>query len=501
MNEVESLRAKLKNLYKITDPLQKNRIKKATSSFKNMVEIYFNHHVKFPETSKFRNFIYDNHKELMNKNRHIMLKAYRGAAKTTLISRFFVLYEMAVLNKKRNTVIVSSTIDLSKKTLEFIKDELENNTLFINDFGICKGAKWTDEEIVFYANKKAFKISVYGSGKKIRGENWRGFRPDLIICDDLENDENVKTKSQRDKLYDWFEKAIMKLPARDNESYNLITIGTTLHYDCLLNRLEKRADFKSFTFPLVLEFPPNLEEFNLSEFILDDSSLNKTKFMLEYKASKGAFLSEYQQLPLSSDELSFSSYQTFDEMPLCDAYYIGIDPSLGKSKGDYFSVAILGFFGGKFYAKVKMTKLRPELMAERIISEAAAILRLNRPLKIAIETVAFQEFFKDYLEKRASELGIYLPIISLKNSVAKELRIDSLTPPINNGVILIDKSSTTFIDELDTYPKSAHDDGLDSLEFAWRIARTPNFDYEKANKFIATQNKKKSFLKTIFGIN
>ena len=124
MNEVESLRAKLKNLYKITDPLQKNRIKKATNSFKNMVEIYFNHHVKFPETSKFRNFIYDNHKELMSKNRHIMFKAYRGAAKTTLISRFFVLYEMAVLNKKRNTVIVSSTIDLSKKTLEFIKDEL-----------------------------------------------------------------------------------------------------------------------------------------------------------------------------------------------------------------------------------------------------------------------------------------------------------------------------------------------------------------------------------------
>lgn len=103
MNEVESLRAKLKNLYKITDPLQKNRIKKATSSFKNMVGIYFNHHVKFPETSKFRNFIYDNHKELMSKNRHIMLKAYRGAAKTTLISRFFVLYEMAVLNKKKHS--------------------------------------------------------------------------------------------------------------------------------------------------------------------------------------------------------------------------------------------------------------------------------------------------------------------------------------------------------------------------------------------------------------
>lgn len=498
MNEIEDLRSKLKGLYKVTDPLQKSRIKKAKKSFRDMVSLYFNHHVKLPETSKFRNFFYDNSSKLMKENRNMLFKAYRGAAKTTLISRLFVLYEMAVLGKKRNAVIVSATINLSKKTLEFIKTELEENTKFIEDFNIDKGSKWTEDEIVFYADKKAFKISVYGSGTKIRGENWRGFRPDLIICDDLENDENVKTKSQRDKLYDWFEKAIMKLPARDDERYNIVVIGTTLHYDCLLNRLEKRVDFKCFTFPLVLRFPPDLEEFSLDEFILDDTKLNKNKYALEYRASKGAFLSEYQQIPLSEDELSFSSYQTFDEMPLCEAYYIGIDPSLGKSKGDYFSVCILGFFEGKFYAKVKMKKLKPELMAERIISEAAAILRLNRPLKIAIETVAFQEFFKDYIEKRAAELRIYLPIISLKNTVAKELRIDSLTPPINNGVILIDKSSTTFIDELDTYPKSAHDDGLDSLEFAWRIAKAPNFDYEKVNSFIKKHNDRKSFLRRIF---
>lgn len=63
---------------------------------------------------------------------------------------------------------------------------------------------------------------------------------------------------------------------------------------------------------------------------------------------------------------------------------------------------------------------------------------------------------------------------------------------------MIDKSSTTFIDELDTYPKSAHDDGLDSLEFAWRIAKAPNFDYEKVNSFIKKHNDRKSFLRRIF---
>ena len=162
MNEIEDLRSKLKGLYKVTDPLQKSRIKKAKKSFRDMVSLYFNHHVKLPETSKFRNFFYDNSSKLIKENRNMLFKAYRGAAKTTLISRLFVLYEMAVLGKKRNAVIVSATINLSKKTLEFIKTELEENTKFIEDFNIDKGSKWTEDEIVFYADKKALFIRRKG---------------------------------------------------------------------------------------------------------------------------------------------------------------------------------------------------------------------------------------------------------------------------------------------------------------------------------------------------
>ena len=142
-----------------------------------------------------------------------------------------------------------------------------------------------------------------------------------------------------------------------------------------------------------------------------------------------------------------------------------------------------------------MAKVKPELMMDRIIAAALEILRLNRPLKIAIETIQFQEFFKDMLDKKARELGLYLPIIELKNSVPKQLRIDSLTPPINNGVILSDKNSLVFIDELDTYPKSAHDDGLDALEMAWRIAKVPAFDYAKASQIIKERKRKRDMIK------
>ena len=44
------------------------------------------------------------------------------------------------------------------------------------------------------------KVDAVGSGKKLRGRKNRSWRPDLIVLDDIENDENVNTPEQRKKL-------------------------------------------------------------------------------------------------------------------------------------------------------------------------------------------------------------------------------------------------------------------------------------------------------------
>ena len=54
------------------------------------------------------------------------------------------------------------------------------------------------------------KVEAIGSGKKIRGRKHRNWRPDLLILDDIENDENVRTPEQRAKLDSWFKKAVSK---------------------------------------------------------------------------------------------------------------------------------------------------------------------------------------------------------------------------------------------------------------------------------------------------
>jgi predicted phage terminase large subunit-like protein len=136
----------------------------------------------------------------------------------------------------------------------------------------------------------------------------------------------------------------------------------------------------------------------------------------------------------------------------------------------------------KFYATVRMYKLKATVMIDKIIALYINLSKEQKPIKIAIETVQFQEFFKDILEQRTQSIGLYLPIVPIKNTTNKELRIDALSPLINNQTILIDKNSYTFIEELETYPKSAHDDGLDSLEMAYKIAKKPAFSYQEAYK-------------------
>lgn len=499
--EIKELKNYLKNLPDLLDKDDAvKRRKKALKSFEYFVKTYFAHHIggeNIKETSEFRRFIYKNLERLALENRHLVFESYRGSAKTTLITRLFTLYSL--IKRKKYAVIISSTLDIAKESLETIKTEIEENAKLKNDFALEVGYLWTSDEIIFRASRAIKKIKVFGAGKKIRGTNFLGNRPDLIVLDDVENDENIQSKAQRDKLFNWFFKAILKLNFIGSKDYNYIIVGTRLHHDGLLARL---ADiYSSFKFKLIKEFPPffdeitkeNYRNFNYCDMKIDDEKMDKKEIVKIFLENKESFYSEYQNEPLSRDGAIFTGYKTFDEEPIFEQVYIGIDPALGKSKGDYFAITILGRLQNKFYAKSFGYKIRPDAMLEKIIN--FYIKYINFTPIIAIETVQFQEFFKDTLKKEALQRGLFLRIRELKNSIAKEIRIDGLAPYIADGTILINSGSHLLAEELDTYPKSAHDDLLDSLEMAFRVANTSRVDYGALNKLMTKKRKFFDFFK------
>lgn len=279
--EIKELKNYLKNLPDLLDKDDAvKRRKKALKSFEYFVKTYFAHHIggeNVKETSEFRRFIYKNLERLALENRHLVFESYRGSAKTTLITRLFTLYSL--IKRKKYAVIISSTLDIAKESLETIKTEIEENAKLKNDFALEVGYLWTSDEIIFRASRAIKKIKVFGAGKKIRGTNFLGNRPDLIVLDDVENDENIQSKAQRDKLFNWFFKAILKLNFIGSKDYNYIIVGTRLHHDGLLARL---ADiYSSFKFKLIKEFPPffdeitkeNYRNFNYCDMKIDDEKM------------------------------------------------------------------------------------------------------------------------------------------------------------------------------------------------------------------------------------
>lgn len=499
--DIKELKSYLKSLPNILDDQGDFRHERAQNDFYYFATQYFAHQLgiegkaglsKFKESSKFRLFVYNKLERVCADSRCVLIEAYRGGAKTTLITRLYLLWQL-LSGRKNYGIVVSSTIDIAVESSDTLRVELEENAKLKNDFKISIGEKWKSEEFIFYVDKKPKKLKFFGAGKKIRGTNFLGRRPDIIIADDIENDENVESLAQREKLYKWFRKAVLKLPSRYDDKFNIIVVGTRLHHDGLLARIKKLSSFTSFNFPLVVKFPDNIDTLNkdsiktakIINMKLDDESMDKRAILAEFFDDKESFYSEYQNEPLSKDGAIFAEYKTYEVMPVCDAYYIGIDPAMGKARGDYFGLALLGKKDKQYYLDAKGYKIKPDMMIEKIVRLYLKILNFGKPVKIAIETIAFQEFFKDKLKDEFAKKGIILSVCELKNSVAKELRLDALAPYITDGTIEVNLDNTLLIEELDTYPKAPHDDLLDASEMAFRIASSVAIaDYRAINKII-----------------
>lgn len=182
------------------------------------------------------------------KGSHMVTAAPRGHAKSTNFTFKDSMHAILYMYK-HYILILSDSTEQAEAFLEDIRTELEDNAAILEDFGEQKGQKaWRSGVIL---TKTDIKVDAVGSGKKIRGRKHRNWRPDLIVLDDIENDENVNTAEQRRKLKSWYDKAVSK--AGDTYT-DIMYIGTVLHYDSLLSNVLKNPRYKAKTYRAVISW-------------------------------------------------------------------------------------------------------------------------------------------------------------------------------------------------------------------------------------------------------
>ena len=438
------------------------------------------------------------------------IAAPRGHAKTTNFTFKDTLH--AVLYQyKHYPILLSDSSEQAEGFLDDIKTELEDNPHILEDFGILKGDKvWRSSVIL---TKTGIKLEAIGSGKKIRGRRHRNWRPDLLVLDDIENDENVNTPEQRKKLKSWFDKAVSK--AGDTYT-DIMYIGTILHYDSLLSRVLVNPTYRTKKYRAVLSFATNTALWEEWERIYtnlfdEDHEANAWTFfqanekemlegtqvlweeknpyykLMQKRLSEGeaSFNSELQNDPIDPENADFSEeWLDYYEPELMDFskpnfLLVGAnDPSLGKNKKADTSTIIdlaLDLNTGYMYVLgASVEKRKPDVIIDDVIETHR---RYKRDLKkgyykFGVETVQFQYFFKDVMAAKALEAGEYIPIEEIQSIANKELRIRSLQPFVKNKWIKFNRNHKELIKQLTEFPMGANDDAPDGLQMAVSLAQS-----------------------------
>lgn len=417
----------------------------------------------------------DFHYEVYNllKHRRVAIGAPRGFAKSTLVQRIYGIW-LLLNHEGADILTISNSQDLAQEFIRSIKLELQNNEKILSDYSDLKwgdniSTKWTESHISIQKGNKLFsQMRAKGRGCQVRG-----FRPTHILCDDLEDDELVKSEERRKDLRQWFLSALLRTIKQEQQ---LVVIGTKLHPLALLTEILDNKDYfhdwKTRTFKALEHEKSIWEDRFPTEWLLS-----------ERKKDTYSFEAEYQNNPLAGTEQLFKK-EWLDiardgypkELPRAKTLVIAIDPAI--STKDYadntaFAVVILGEDGNAYELEILAGKFGTWQFVDEFWKLYAKYNRLypNLVFDVVIETVAFQQVYEKLLKEEARKKSIFLSIRSVDLGTAEDKRprdkfsrAMAITHFFEQERVFI--KTPDLYEELMLFPTGSHDDRVDAFVYA-----------------------------------
>lgn len=420
-------------------------------------------------------------------HRQIAIAAPRRHAKSTAITLSFVL--AAILFREHKFVIICSDTE-SQATLFLgdLKQQLIENQDLVSLFGIKRFVKLAETDIIVEMDDGyKFRVMAKGAEQKLRGLKWENYRPDLIVCDDMENDEAVMNSDRREKFRRWFYGAL--LPCRAAKS-KVIIVGTILHMDSLLERImqpkkgsklikEELKEYSDEKKPIwkAIKYRAHNEDFSK---VLWPDMWSKEKLKLERQdfveqGMPDVYSREFLNYPI--DESS-AYFKRDDFLPLTDEdrkeleekriqYYSAADFAVStKETSDYTVISTVGVNSSGELLVVDVRRGRWD--SAEIVEQMFSVQKRYRPELFVVEQGAIQKAIGPFLNKEMTVRGVYLNLLPMTPTKDKVTRARSLQARMRAGGIRFDKERfwyDTLEDEMARFPKDRHDDQVDSLSW------------------------------------
>ena len=233
----------------------------------------------------------------------------RSHAKSTLFSRILPLHA-ALFGYSPLTLLLGNTQAAAERALVNLRSELEANEAIYEDFGSVRGSVWTQNHIIL-AN--GCEIRAFGRGNgAIRGVSTGQQRPTLVVADDLDDDQSVRSPVQVAADEAWWDKAVLSLGSSVDYSLNIIAVGTIISKTSLLSHILESPDFTSIVERGVTRFAENAELWTEWE----DSYIAQAKLGAPADAAHDTFYQEHKDELLKGTAVLWPRPDAYREMML-----------------------------------------------------------------------------------------------------------------------------------------------------------------------------------------
>jgi predicted phage terminase large subunit-like protein len=422
--------------------------------------------------------------------KYVAIAAPRGHAKSSAVTLGYGLSTL-VFRERKFMLLVSDTeaqsalfLGAFKQALQENKDLIDLFDLKLNDKGQVAFVKETENDIIVECSDgHRFRIIAKGAEQKLRGLIWNGSRPDIIVCDDMENDELVMNKERREKMRRWFKGAL--LPCLSDRGI-VRMVGTILHMDSLLETLMPREnDKRTITEGLKqystlrtmwksVKYRAHNEDF--TELLWPQKkSAEQFKMLYEEAARDGTtdiYSQEYLNYPL---DMATTYFKKADFLPTSKEdqkakllYYVTADLAISESERADYSVFMVAGVDENKIIHIKQV-IRERLDGREIVDTLIALQKLYDPVAVGIEDMQVSKSIGPFLREEMIARNTFLTLYPMKHGGKDKLtRSRSIQARMRSKGIRFEKEADwyqTFEDELLRFPRDKHDDQVDTFAY------------------------------------
>lgn len=439
------------------------RIKRLKGNFEEFCKYYFPNYASAPFAPFHLRFA----KRLGKADNIYMVRAWaREHAKSVVAGLFVPLFEK-VNGRLFNMLLVSHSYDNACELLMPIMINLESNQRFIHDFGQQKS--WRGWEIGKFVTADGCSFRAIGAGQSPRGSRNEEKRPDFILVDDIDTDEEARNPVRLKKKWDWVEQALFPTLSISGRK-RLVFVGNIIAKDGIIVRASKMAD--------------DFEQINILDKNGQPSwSGRYTLADVNYMLSKISYASgqkEYFNNPINEGtvftDIKWGKVPPFSKFRFVVAY---CDASYKDSrKNDFKALPLIGELNGDYYiikAYLEQTTLNQMLtwfydlkkhVAER--TQLYCYVECN-----GFQDAWYQDVFMPALRNMEKANGTLAVSPDDRDKPDKFSRIEGNLEPINRrGSLIFNEAERNdpHMMRLEEQFKAiepnlpAHDDGPDAVE-------------------------------------